>query len=272
MKKVIYSQWSKPAKDECVGFNSKEAFADCAELSILHSKKWFEKVELVTDEKGYKFLIEDLQLPFTDVTVKLDNINHMDKVHWALGKIEACTMQTEPFMHQDFDVIWFKQPPKKLLKSKLAFQNIEEDAGIHQFYTPLLHEASKLYELPFCDNIVNWKKIKAVNCGFMIFNTNELFSQWKKMVYEYINQWDKHHQYGVMMDCSSIIFEQVFLYWLAKHHGIKINFLGKEGWVKPEVAKKYGYTHLISGSKREKYIEEKVANKLAKTKSLLGLE
>jgi len=55
MNKVVYSQWSKPAKDEFVGFNSKEAFANCAELSVLNSKKWFDKVELVTDEKGYKF-------------------------------------------------------------------------------------------------------------------------------------------------------------------------------------------------------------------------
>ena len=59
MKKVVYSHWSKPSKDESLGFNSKQAFKNCAELSVLHSKKWFDKIELVTDEKGYKFLIED---------------------------------------------------------------------------------------------------------------------------------------------------------------------------------------------------------------------
>ena len=117
INKVVYSQWSKPAKDEFVGFNDKEAFANCAELSLIHSLRWFKEVELITDEKGYKFLIEDLQLPFTNVIVKLDEINHIGKVHWALGKIEACTMQKEPFMHQDFDAIWFKHPPKRLLES-----------------------------------------------------------------------------------------------------------------------------------------------------------
>jgi len=271
MNKVVYSHWSKPAKDEFVGFNSKEAFANCAELSVLNSKKWFDRVELVTDEKGYKFLIEDLQLPFTDVKVELDKINNISKVHWALGKIEACVTQKEPFMHQDFDVIWFKKPPKRILKSKLAFQNCEVNPnGIHGFYKPLLDEAKKLYKLPSCDNIVNWDKIMAVNCGFMVFNTDKLFKQWKKMVYEYIEQWDKHHKYGIMMDCPSIVFEQVFLYWLAKHKNIKLNFLDYE-WVNPELASKYGYTHLISASKREKDIEEKVAIKLAKTKSLLGI-
>jgi len=266
INKVVYSQWSKPAKEEFVGFNNKDAFANCAELSVIHSLRWFKEVELITDEKGYKFLIEDLQLPFTNVIVKLDEINHIGKVHWALGKIEACTMQKEPFMHQDFDAIWFKCPPKKLLESKLAFQNCEWDTdskGIHGFYKPLLDEAKKLYKLPSCEGIINWNIIRAVNCGFMIFNTDKLFKQWKRMVYEYIEQWDKHHKYGVMMDCPSIIFEQVFLYWLAQHNNIKLNYLGYD-WVHPELALEYGYTHLISVSKREKNIELKVKNRLKK--------
>lgn len=269
MNKVVYSQWSKPAKEEFIGFNSKEAFANCAELSVLNSKKWFDKVELVTDEKGYKFLIEDLQLPFTNVVVKLDKINNIDKVHWALGKVEACVMQKEPFMHLDFDAIWFKKPPTRILKSKMAFQNCEANFnGIHGFYRPLLDEAKEKYKLPLCDNIVDWDKILAVNCGFMVFNTDKLFKQWKKMVYEYIEQWDKHHKYGVMTECPSLIFEQVFLYWLAEHYKIELNYLDYE-WVNPELALKYGYTHLIAESKRRSNIEELVEKKLKNTSNYI---
>ena len=61
INKVVYSHWSKPMDGEHVGFNSKEAFANCARLSILASKKWASVVELVTDKEGYKFLIEDLK-------------------------------------------------------------------------------------------------------------------------------------------------------------------------------------------------------------------
>jgi len=86
MDKVVYSHWSKPSKDEYVGFNSKQAFKNCAELSVLHSRKWFSKVELVTDRKGYKFLIEELKLPFTDVKVELDCLNDIPKKIGLLGK------------------------------------------------------------------------------------------------------------------------------------------------------------------------------------------
>jgi len=52
INKVVYSHWSKPAKDDAVGFNSKEAFANSAKLSTLMSKKWADEIELVTDKKG----------------------------------------------------------------------------------------------------------------------------------------------------------------------------------------------------------------------------
>ena len=38
----------------------------------------------------------------------------------------------------------------------------------------------------------------------------------------------------------------------------------KEWYVSDELAKEYGYTHLISQSKRKKELEEKVANRLYK--------
>lgn len=263
MNKVVYSQWSKPAKDEFIGFNSKKAFANCAELSVLNSKKWFDKVELVTDEKGYKFLIEDLQLPFTDVKVELDCLNHISKRNWSIGKIYACKIQDEPFMHQDFDVIWFKKPPSRILKAQAAFQNAESCEKSHYFYRPLMDDAKrKNFDLnKYCDLDL----LRAYNCGIICFNDLSLINKWYNLAIDYIDK-NKNN-----LSLVPIFFEQFLIYNLLKHYKFKVETIG-DNWVSEKEAIKYGYTHLISESKRRKDIEKKVANKLAKTKSLLGLE
>jgi hypothetical protein len=262
MRKVVYSHWSKPSKDESLGFNSKQAFKNCAELSVFHSKKWFDKVELVTDEKGYKFLIEDLKLPFTDVKVELDCLNHISKINWSIGKIYACKIQDEPFMHQDFDVVWFKKPPLRILNAQAAFQNIELDEHFHPFYSPLMNDAkTKDYELnKYCDLDL----LRAYNCGIIVFNDLSIINKWYDLAIDYVNKNKKN------MPLKPIFFEQFLIYNLCKHYNFKVENLG-DGWVKQEEAVKYGYTHLICDSKRKKYIEDLVEKKLRKLKLFYGL-
>ena len=262
MNKVVYSQWSKPAKDEFVGFNSKKAFANCAELSVLNSKKWFDKVELVTDEKGYKFLIDDLKLPFTDVKVELDCLNHISKRNWSIGKIYTCKIQDEPFMHQDFDVIWFKKPPSRILKAQAAFQNIESCKNVHGFYEPIIQDAKgKDFEL---NKYCNLDLLRAYNCGIICFNDLSITNKWYDLAIDYINK-NKNN-----LALIPIFFEQFLIYNLLEYYNFKVETID-EDWVSEKKALKYGYTHLISQSKRKKDIEEKVAIKLAKTKSSLGI-
>jgi len=257
MNKVVYSQWSKPAKDEFVGFNSKEAFANCARLSILNSRKWFDKVELVTDEKGYKFLIDDLKLPFTDVKVELDRLNHIPKKNWSIGKIYACKIQDEPFMHQDFDVIWFKKPPSRILKAQAAFQNPEKSEGVHGFYRSIMQDAKgKEFEL---NKYCNLDLLRAYNCGIICFNDLSIINKWYDLAIDYINK-NKSN-----LPLVPIFFEQFLIYNLLDYYDFKVETLGKD-WVDEKTAVKYGYTHLISDSKRKKHVEKKVAIKLAKTK------
>lgn len=255
MNKVVYSHWSKPAKDEHVGFNSKEAFSNCAELSVLYSRKWFDKVELVTDEKGYKFLIEDLKLPFTSVKVELDCLNYIQKKHWSIGKVYACKIQNEPFMHQDFDVIWFKKPPLKILNAQAAFQNKELNEDLHSFYRPLMNDAKiNNYELSkYC----NLDLIRAYNCGIMCFNDLSVIDKWYDLAIDYVTK----HKSNVQL--TPIFFEQFLIYNLLQYYNFKVETIGHE-WVDEEDAKKYGYTHLIAQTKRKKSIEKLIEKKLKK--------
>ncbi len=76
-------------------------------LSCLNLRKFYENVELVTDEVGYRYLIEKLKLPYSSVRVELDCINTYPSSLWAIGKLYTYGIQNEPFIHVDGDVyIW----------------------------------------------------------------------------------------------------------------------------------------------------------------------
>lgn len=257
LNKVIYSHWSKPTKANGLGFRSKEAFSRCAELSVLNSKKWFDKVELVTDEQGYKFLIDDLKMPFTSVKVELDKLNHISDQYWSIGKIYSCKIQKEPFMHQDFDVIWFKKPPDRILKAQAAFQNIELDPMYHAFYLPLMHNAKleKLKLKKYC----NLDLLRAYNCGIILFNDLSIINKWYNLSLDYIENSLKNDLY------KPIFFEQFLIYNLCLYYNFKVETIAFDH-IWGELAAEIGYTHLISNSKRKKHIEKLVEEKLKKTK------
>ncbi len=82
--KIIQSYWSLPSesRDKDVNGRSNGGFLDARfnymswALSCLCLKRFYKDVELVTDEKGKKMLIDTLKLPYTKVTVCLDDLNH----------------------------------------------------------------------------------------------------------------------------------------------------------------------------------------------------
>jgi len=258
VNKVVYSQWSKPSKDDFVGFNSKEAFSNCAELSVFNSKKWFNKIELVTDEKGYKFLIEDLKLPFTSVKVELDRLNHLANEHWSIGKLYASKIQKEPFIHQDFDVIWFKKPPSRILKAQASFQGTENNEFMHSFYRPLMNDAkNNNYQLnKYCD----LDKIAAYNCGIIGFNDLSIVNKWYDLAMDYIKETKGE------LTCRPIFFEQFLIYNLCNYYNFKVETIASNESISEKDCKKYGFTHLIAQSKRDPNIEKLVEKKLNKFK------
>jgi len=63
-----------------------------------------------------------------------------------------------------------------------------------------------------------------------------------------------------------IFFEQFLIYNLCKYYNFKVETISSQDWISDEDAAKYGYTHLISTSKREERVENLVENKLKKHK------
>ena len=73
-------------------------------LSCLSLRENYNNVVFYTDSNGYKVFIELLKLPYTDVVVQYDDLPCPD-IHWAYPKIFTYSLQKEPFIHVDGDVL-----------------------------------------------------------------------------------------------------------------------------------------------------------------------
>jgi hypothetical protein len=134
--KIVQSLWVKPSiKKNSVntsdrntgGWTDKKYNYISWALSCLQFCKYYNKVELITDNLGYDTLIKKMKLPYTDVKVVLDDLNDYHPDLWALGKIYAYSLQKEPFIHADGDVFIYAPFSKELESSALLAQNIEKD-------------------------------------------------------------------------------------------------------------------------------------------------
>lgn len=268
IERAVYSLWTTPMEGQYVGFSTEEALIDCFKLSLYYTKQWFKEVHLVTDLKG-KELVEKHGLEFDNINTDLEEVmKGVYENHWSLGKIYACKIQDKPFMHIDIDVIWFKKPPKNLLKADASFQMIETEPAF-MFYSLQLDYANKYY---FNKPVwVDFKDIKPYNCGFMGFNKLELLDEWWEESLRYIdfidnsqfNYREKPHH------LTCLIFEQFYIYHLCKHYKYDVDFLTNyhpsskgTGWIPEDAAKELGFTHLISVTKRNPIVELKVKNRL----------
>ena len=263
IKKIVYSLWSKPNQD-FYGFNSEKNFIECFALSYIFSKRNFEKVELVTDLKGESLIVDKYGFKFDSISTELESINYIDSMHWAIGKIYACKIQKEPFLHIDNDVILFKGLPSSFLKMDSIFQSFE-GSFFREYYSDILKYSAKSYaNKPIWHNPNN---TNAYNCGILGFNNLSLLETWWQESLNYIKHVDLIKI--PKNKTTSLIFEQVFIYELCNYNkfniGLLSDFYEKEEEIQilnEELTTKIGYTHLISNSKRDIENEKKISKRL----------
>jgi len=263
--KAIYSFWSKPMNDTCVGFNSEKSFIECISISVMMSRKHFSKVELVTDIKGKELLIDKYKLPFTSYSTELEEaLVDIHQKHWSIGKIYACKIQKEPFIHIDNDAIWFKKPPIELLTADACFQNEEilsSDEGLAHSYNFMIDHLKDNYNYPDYIEIDE----HPYNCGIMGFNRLEKLETWWLDSLKYIDYIDSYFQEEYGKDLSylvtCLIFEQYYIGHICKHSNYNVKFIvsgsqNRENWGCDDLTLTLGYTHLLAATKRLKHVEE----------------
>jgi hypothetical protein len=92
-------------------------------LAVCLAVRAFAETEFVTDRGGAQ-LAEIFGWKFSRVVTPLDEFpsDGLDHI-WALGKLVACSIQDEPFVQFDGDVLLFKPLPKRLTRHRLIAQS-----------------------------------------------------------------------------------------------------------------------------------------------------
>lgn len=248
--KAIYSLWTKPMDNFSVGFNSEEIFIKCLSISLEMSKNYFTHVELVTDIKGKELLIDKYDLPFTSVSIELEEaLKDIDSKHWAIGKIYACKIQKEPFIHIDNDVIWSKKPHIDLLSADVCFQQSEvmKDVGLGHIrpYNNLINN----FRLD--SKYINWDFKESYNCGIIGFNRLDLLDIWWDEALKYIEYVDNCN---MGYEITSLIFEQFYITNLCNYFNYNVKLITDFSSINniEDAASILGYTHFVSDSKKTK--------------------
>lgn len=198
--KIIHSFWSKPSlhkqKQE---FSNNRKFGGWSEykyflmsncLSLLTLKRENSNVDLYTDNHGYDILINQLALPYGDVSLILNELENEDHRLWILGKIKVIELQEKPFIHVDNDVFTWAPFPKSNLNDHLIVQSKHPVPDIYK--TALLEVQQKLKNLPphLKKNITDYKF--NANVGIVGGNDIGFFQNWcnmaKKLLKDNMNQ------------------------------------------------------------------------------------
>lgn len=271
IERAVYSLWTTPMEGQHVGFNTEEALINCFKLSLHYTKQWFKEVHLVTDVKG-KELVEKHGLKFDNINTDLEEVmKGVYKNHWSLGKIYACKIQDKPFMHIDIDVILFKPLPESFLKAEAGFQNYEGENYSFIYLNLIQHCKENI------DKVPKWfiPKFSAYNCGLISFNKLDILKEWWESSLNHVKLLDDTKYTFTKTDAPpSLLYEQVFIYYLCKHYKYNVKTLLDYGdanerkldHIPETLAKRLGYTHLMAASKRLPEVEKKVKARLAKEK------
>jgi hypothetical protein len=197
-------------------------------LSVNQLVKYYDKVELYTDDFGYEILINKLALPYTKVHVVLNELNHYPADLWALAKIKVYSMQEEPFLHVDGDVFIWDKFPDSFDTANLIAQNMERTTNYHSLMwtniAPFLEYKPR--EIQFFEkNISNLSANMGITGGVNV----AFYKEYAKKAFEFV---DKNKQIWSNINLSNfnIFFEQVLFYKMIEMDNVPIEYLFSEIW------------------------------------------
>lgn len=227
-------------------------------LSCLLLKKHYSKVDLYTTETGKQFLIDQLNLPYSNFfTIPHENL--ISSVNWALSKLLTYSIQDEPFLHVDGDVFIWNPLGKDLLNSALIAQNAETDTNAYNHGLQVLRKQGFLKKfnltLPKKGNVI------AYNAGIIGGYDIEFMGTYARQAIAFVQSNLKLSPTGIDPVEYCMIFEQYFFAQIVKKYNRKVTTLfsvsvsdvSYPGFNNFQVMKKKGYWHLMGQFKLNRY-------------------
>ncbi|WP_298422723.1 DUF6734 family protein [uncultured Kordia sp.] len=272
--KIVQSFWSKPMRTQSNdiegrfsgGWLDKKYLYMSWALSCLQFRKYFDNVELVTDAYGKKILIDVLKLPYTKVTVALDELDKYPQDLWALGKIYAYSIQKEPFIHADGDVFIWEDIHNKVKNAPLYVQSLEVNMPVyHTHFNEIVNAFEYIPDV--LKNITPNKDIlTAINAGLFGGHNLDFIQEYTKEAFKFVDD-NLENMDTITKGPFNMIYEQLLFFYMAKHKQIEITsyfdspnnfdlvqFSGIPGKIK--------YIHPIGVFKKSLEVNENIANKL----------
>ena len=275
--KIVQSFWTKPGlkKDNIHvsdrnmgGWVDKKYNYMSWTLSCLQFRRYYEKVELVTDAYGYDLLIDKLALPYTNVTVCLDEINHYHHDLWALGKIVTYGLQDEPFIHADGDIFIYQKFPDRLETAALVAQNIERGFQYYNDVFDAIGERFKYIPETLSRSKTRNQEIIGVNAGLMGGTHVAFFKEYSRLAVRFVDE-NIHHLDKINIGLFNTVFEQFLYHALAEDTGIPIDYYTSninhafDGLAEfTSLPVKTRFVHTVGLYKRLKYAGEMLAFRL----------
>ncbi len=276
--KIVQSYWSKPSEGSRSRFHQDRSAGGWREqrhhymswaYSCLQLRKYYSKVELVTDQYGKELLIDRLQLPYTSVRVELDQLNHYDKHLWTLGKLHAYRIQEEPFLHVDSDVFIWERFRPELEQASIVAQNIELN---HQYYEKVLAIVKQGFYIPDAvrASLEQDYSIVVSNTGIVGGNDLSFFQYYPKLAFEWVDR-NLDRLQEVDIGAFSVTVEQYLFYHLSHTRQIPVTYYFDRAldysedpvlinfYSAPVISK---FIHPIAGYKKEASIFEQLEVRL----------
>ncbi|XLS29064.1 DUF6734 family protein [Flavobacteriaceae bacterium M23B6Z8] len=223
--KIVQSFWSVPFlqkekkfvhERKFGGFIEKKYFYYAWCLSALSIHKFYDHLELITDDYGLS-IFGKLDLPYRQISKELNVFKNYDPELWAIGKIKAYEIQETPFIHIDGDVFLWKRLPDFIEQASVLVQSTEGQFNVFQ---PLIAQVKE--EFPFVPPSFNHPEEGMYNAGIIGGNDIAFFKDYCKKVNRFIDE-NKESLHTVNKSLFNAVFEQYYLFKLIHEENVNVS-------------------------------------------------
>lgn len=260
--KIIQSYWTKPML-KGTNWSDFDYHLTTWALSCLRLKKYYSEVSLYTDNLGKEILFDILKLPYSSVFLDLNDIQSVNSAIWAWGKLHTYSLQEDPFIHVDGDVIISEKLPFD--SEGLVAQHIEKGFEHNKKFLSILVKEGYV----FPKQIVYKGDVAEVNAGILGGNDITFFKEYTCTAKKFlIENGDRINKINITQ-CAAFntILEQYFFYSLAKKAYKRIHVLFPEGYIHDDYIQlvnfrnrdRIGYIHPVGYLKTNAFYGEKIS-------------
>ncbi|MEO7911577.1 MAG: DUF6734 family protein [Roseiflexaceae bacterium] len=279
--KAVWSFWSKPFDaHRRHSWPSVRHHLFAWVLSVETARMHYPETCLVTDDAGARLLVDGIGLRFKHVSTELNTLDQHNPDWWALGKIYAYSMQTEPFAHIDSDVFLWKPLPERLARADVFAQNPEPISASTPYYQPeRLEQALGAGTSGWLPDEWRWyrraRDSRAECCGIFGGNRIDFINRFATAALRLIDDPANIQALRSLQDKSAFmpVIEQYLLSAFVEYHkasavlplgSVQLEYLFhsiEDAW-NPDSATQAGFTHLVAGAKQNRLFAERLEHRV----------